>query len=179
MAKPLSRWMTSLIAIPAFAMGVDGQSQTQAPPPGQVEPQIEKCLHASDESAAEKARREDARAAMRMIDFARLNAIRLYQGDFGWEKLGWSGPVRELMTREGPVGDLARRIKWGAAEPLPGWTISWFKGAVTLPTPSNPSFEDWFVMLDNRDPCRFSYRSTDPAIANAGKGVHVRPLDPK
>ena len=183
MLKQILRWTFAWLPAAALAATVSAQSAPPsiAPPvvpPGQVAPQIENCLHGSIESAEEKARRNEALAAMKMIDFARLTAIRVYPGKFGWAELAWSEPVRKLKATEGSVGELARKINWGASEPLPGWTLTWHKGTTYL-TPSNNSFEDSFAMVDSRDPCKFGYSSTDPEIANAGRNARVQPLDPK
>ena len=137
----------------------------QAAPPGQVAPQVEKCLHDASESAADKARREEALAAMRMIAFVLAQEATLYQSGPHWSDLTSTPGIRRLQRMEGRVGDLARRIGWGAPEPLPGWAMIWAYGPMSRRPPLAPPAV--FSLTDMSDPCLFRYSSTDPEVMRA------------
>ena len=124
------------------------------------------CLHQPGETPANAARRTEALAAMRMIDHA------LY-GTFSpvpapkWESVASSPVVATLRGMAGPVGDLARKLRWGAKEPLPGWEFAF------APDPGGG-----FTLTDVTDPCRFELSSSDPAVVPPRGRFGILPLDP-
>ena len=122
------------------------------------------CLHTGLESPAEARRREDALAAARMITGAMDRSARLPNQPAGyhtWEELGSSPVVAMLRGMGGPMGELARRIQWGSSEPLPGWRIQ------------HVSADDAyaFSLTDTRDPCGFTYFSTESGAVIEGYPV--------
>lgn len=147
------------------ASPAEGIQSPSVPPraPGQRQAA---CLHGNNETAVEAARRSEALAAMRLI-YQVLES--LMQRPFvplpAWDSLGDAAQVAVLRRRPDALGDLARKIQWGASEPLPGWGIAYVaRGA-----------EIRFALIDLRDPCGFSYSSTDPdVIPRVGRIV---PLD--
>jgi hypothetical protein len=68
-----------------------------------------------------------------------------------WEQVGSAGIIGTWKTDGGPMGDLARRIRWGAEQPLPGWRMHWIAGADGYA----------FTLSDTRDRCGFSYWSDE------------------
>ena len=74
-----------------------------------------------------------------------------------------SGTVASLRGLPGPVGDLARRFRWGESEPLPGWTILYLRLQGVR-----------FALRDVRDPCDFTYTSEDPNVLP--RGFRILPL---
>jgi hypothetical protein len=164
--------MKQIWAVATLAMTVAGVAlaqhpiQERRPAPGEVAPQIERCLHDErTESAAEKARREEAVAAMRMIDYVLVGrALRPMQ----WRDVAREARVDSLRARPDAVGDLARKILWGFDEPLPGWRIAWaWMGHRAL-----------YSLTDQRDPCEFRLSSDDPdVIPGAGGELKIVPLD--
>lgn len=170
MTRPLLSWAGGVIlGLGALTL----HAAAQAPVRGQVSPQVEVCLHDNRETSAEKERRTEALAAMRMIGYvvSRTPAVPLRTG---WQRLASSHLVGELRAMDGPVGDLARKIAWGDREPLPGWRITWVQVPATLHDPTTV-----FGLTDDRDPCRFKYRSNDPEVAGEmGRGgMRLLPLD--
>jgi hypothetical protein len=146
----------------------------QEPKPGTVAPQIEMCLHDNTETPAQKARREEALAAMRMIDYAVRKTPVTRPSRMTWERLAGAPVVRELKAMEGRVGDLARTLAWGEREPLPGWRVAWLQASPTLQAPRSVLFS----LTDTRDPCAFKYRSDDPDVIPPGAGgVRLLPLN--
>jgi hypothetical protein len=115
-----------------------------------VQAPARRCLHGDNESAAERERREDALAAMRMIDRVVSTFGGARASSPSWEEVAASSAVRRLRAQ----GGLADRIRWGTAEPLPGWGIAW----VTSRTKSR------FALTDMRDACGFTYSSEDPDV---------------
>jgi hypothetical protein len=147
----------SALALPAVAQS----------PPETIAPQIEACLHGRVESHAQRARREEALAAMRMIDHVSRSGVQ-FPGRMSWERLSRQPEIVRLQGMDGAVGDLARKIEWGAMEPLPGWRITWIAGPPQVV----------FSLTDTRDPCAFKYSSTDPDVIPEGKGgIRLLPLD--
>ena len=149
-------------------MSLGGAAAGAAAPaasPGQVEPQLEGCLHARSESPAERARREEALAAMRMIAYVLNVDDHPYQSGRRWSDVRSTPAIRRLQLIEGRVGDLARKILWGEPEPLPGWAMVWPIGPVAQRRPlGRPTV---FSLTDMRDPCLFRYSSTDPEVMRA------------
>ncbi len=159
----LAPWVIGAAAIGLAGLTVDGAAQ--ALPQGQVAPQLEKCLHDASESADEKARREEALAAMRMIAYVVDEGNQLHQSGPKWSDLRSTPAIRRLQQMAGPVGDLARRIGWGELEPLPGWAMVWPTGPLERRRPISPP--TIFSLTDMRDPCLFRYSSTDPEVMQA------------
>jgi hypothetical protein len=132
-------------------------AQAPSAPPGQVAPQIEveKCLHGKGETAAEKTRREEALATMRMVDWTLADGAKLYApSDSSWP-LTDGRKVSELRAMDGAVGELARKIEWDAQFPLPGWRLSLTRGR------GLPSV---FSLIDTTDPCGFRFDSSDETV---------------
>ncbi len=145
--------------------GLAVDAGAQAPALGQVAPQVEQCLHDASESADEKARREEALAAMRMIAFVVDEGPPLSQSGPKWSDLQSTPAIRRLRLMAGRVGDLARKIQWGKPEPLPGWAMIWPSGPLERRRPLAPPTV--FSLTDMRDPCLFRYSSTDPEVMQA------------
>jgi hypothetical protein len=80
-----------------------------------------------------------------------------------WEALASSPAVGTWKTDGGPMGQLARKIRWGSAEPLPGWRMHWVS--------TDDAYE--FTLSDTRDVCRFSYSADERELIT--KGVSVEP----
>src|SRR3712207_6183470 len=85
----------------------------------------EACLHAGTlETPAEARRRDDALALARMINTIAVNRVPNRSPAYlTWQEMAGSPQVAALRGAGGPAGDLARRVQWGADEPLPGWAI--------------------------------------------------------
>jgi hypothetical protein len=152
----------SVMAGVALAQSVREQPQA----PGGVAPQIERCLHGSGETTAEKARRDEAIAAMRMIDHV-LVGFRVPR-PLQWRDVARDQRVDVLRGRPDAVGDLARKILWGFDEPLPGWRITWAWTGIRAV----------YSLTDQRDPCALKLSSQDPnVIPDARVEPRVVPLD--
>ena len=72
----------------------------------------------------------------------------------------------------GPRGDLARKIQWGAEQPLPGWEIHYIAAQDGYA----------FSLTDVRDPCSLTFASNDTGMLIQGRPadrgpVRVIPLD--
>jgi hypothetical protein len=107
------------------------------------------CLHGRDETEAERQRRAEAFAAVRLIAglLERVPVSPLGYPD--WQTLARSKAVMDLRSGTGAAAELARKIQWGDAEPLPGWTLTYVRS----------QFRVRFALSDSRDPCGFSYDS--------------------
>ncbi|HEY6362396.1 MAG TPA: hypothetical protein VIX63_14890 [Vicinamibacterales bacterium] len=121
------------------------------------------CLHTGLEIPAERQRREEALAAMRLINSAitgqeRLPNQRLFYPT--WEELGRS-PITALPGLGGPTGELARKIRWGTPEPLPGWRIHHVRDEHGYA----------FTLTDMRDACGFAYHSDETGVIVEGYPV--------
>ncbi len=114
------------------------------------------CLHDTAETPAEAARRLDALRAMRLIATVVSSAAGRdrFARFTSWAALASSPAVESLRQGAGPAAELANRIAWGSAEPLPGWRLAY---ATTIA-------EVRYALTDERDPCGFTYRSTDPQV---------------
>lgn len=146
---------------------LQGAAQFRRPlPPSSVppEPTQDRCLHGDDETPAEYLRRNDAFAAMHMIDRVLTMASGPGRRSPSWEQLAASGAVTALRGMPGPAGDLARRFGWGESEPLPGWMILY------LPRRAGVRF----ALRDALDPCGFTYTSEDPRVLP--RGFKILPL---
>jgi hypothetical protein len=160
--------LAGLAAGPFVSLSVLGfPAAAQIASPQTIAPQVEACLHGRVESPAQKERREEALAAMRMIDYVNRSGV-LFPSRMTWERLSRGPTVPKLQSMSGPVGELARKIDWGAEEPLPGWRITWVAGPPAV----------FFALTDTRDPCAFRYSSNDPEVLPHGEGrMRVLPLD--
>jgi hypothetical protein len=89
---------------------------------------------------------------MRLID----EALRTWRGLVmpSWEELAKSPAVAYLLDEETSRGDLARRIQWGASEPLPGWQLRWTVTRSDL----------HFQFVDVSGPGGFTLSSRDPCV---------------
>jgi len=73
----------------------------------------------------------------------------------------------------GPRGDLARKIQWGAEQPLPGWQIHYVAAQDGYA----------FSLTDLRDPCSLTFASNDTGMLIQGRPAdrsgpaRVIPLD--
>jgi len=81
-----------------------------------------------------------------------------------WSDLATSGMVGTWRTDGGPTGDLARKIRWGDDEPLPGWQIHWIANADGYA----------FTLTDMRDRCGFSYSSDERGVIVQGISLQPR-----
>jgi hypothetical protein len=163
--KLVMRWAIGGAALAGVTVHVGGQE----PPAGQAgqAPQAEKCLHGELESAEDKARREEALAAMRMIAYVVDESTERYRSGPKWSDLKSTPTIRRLEVLDGPVGDLARKIEWGEPEPLPDWAMVWPIGPMARRPPLAPPAV--FMLTDMRDPCLFRYSSTDPEVMQAAR----------
>ena len=135
---------------PAWAQG-----QAQARP----------CLHSGFEVPAERVRREEALAVMRLINSLAANRIPAQGRTYlSWEEIGRSDAAASLRGTGGSMGDLARKVQWGSDEPLPGWRLHYVAG------PDGYAFS----LLDLRDSCGFTYSSNDTRIIVEGAPINDR-----
>lgn len=126
-------------------------------PPFDIDPD-RRCLHGTRETVAERRRRDDALAAMRLIDGVLQSFPAGRRESPRWEEVAESTAVQRLRSQG---NDLAIRIRWGTNEPLPGWGMAW----VTSQTRSR------FALIDLRDPCAFTYSSEDPEVLQSYRVV--------
>jgi hypothetical protein len=88
-----------------------------------------------------------------------------------WEKLAGSTVIGTWKTDGGPTGDVARKIRWGADQPLPGWRMHWIA--------SDQGYA--FTLTDVRDRCGFSYSSDERGAIVQGLAIdgaaRVLPVD--
>jgi hypothetical protein len=130
------------------------------------------CLHSSDETAVQGMRRQEAQAATELI--VRVldplpNSTAVYPT---WEELATSTAVDRYRNFAGARGDLARKMRWGTDEPLPGWRIHYVA-----------SLEHYaFSLTDVRDACRLTYSANDTGEIIEGRVFNRRrigivPLD--
>ncbi len=148
-------------ALVLVAGGMDGRAASQVAPPRSQPPAAPRaCLHGDGETAAETTRRTEALAAMRMIDEVLGSFPGLRSEAPGWQELVQSTGVKRLQGQPGAVGDLARKIRWGSSEPLPGWGIAYVPGRI----------DARYALTDLRDPCGFTYSSGDPDVIPPNRG---------
>ena len=88
-----------------------------------------------------------------------------------WGELAYSSLIATWRTDGGPIGELARKVRWGEDEPLPGWRIHWVA-----------NYDGYaFTLTDMRDRCGFTYFSDDRGAIgqgiNAGPSVSVIPAE--
>jgi hypothetical protein len=130
----------SLSLVPGFA-------QTRAP----------RCLHGPGETDVQKQRRLEALDTVDLI--VRILDRRPRNSAYPeWEALGESPMVNSYRGMAGKRGDLARRIRWGTDEPLPGWSIHYMAEQ-----------DDYaFSLTDLRDPCEFTFAANDSGMLIEG-----------
>jgi len=132
---------------------VPGFAQTRAP----------RCLHGDGETDAQKQRRLEA------LDTADL-LVRILDRrprDSGypeWEALGKSQMVDSYRGMAGKRGDLVRKIRWGADEPLPGWSIHYVA--------EQDGYA--FSLTDLRDPCELTFAANDSGMLIEGSPADRR-----
>jgi hypothetical protein len=130
------------------------------------------CLHLSNETAAEAERREEALESVRLIDRALQMRPPFTRGPFpSWQELAMSPAVMRLRAVAGRQGEVARAIRWGSEEPLPGWAIHYIAAQSGYA----------FSLTDSRDACKFTFYANDEGLIVGGLDVHGRsgliPLD--
>jgi hypothetical protein len=168
------RWPGILVFMTAMVATLSGlQTQPGLPlPPSTQGGQGSECLHGPDESELHYRRRVEAYDAMQLIDHL-LGAGLSGPGQRrpvvpAWEDLAGSGLLPFLRGMGGPLGDLARKIRWGEREPLPGWTVDYVVSAKGV----------LYSLTDMFDPCRFKYSSDDPQVLPPRRpGIRPLPLD--
>jgi hypothetical protein len=111
------------------------------------------CLHEEPETIMQRDRRLEAIRAMQMIESVAASIVT--KRNPSWEELSRASRLQSYRNEGSPAGDLARKIRWGQVEPLPGWRILWVNDRVVVPT---------FSLTDVWDPCRFTLSSVDPAV---------------
>lgn len=113
------------------------------------------CLHGPNETEPERERRLEAFNAMHLI-YSVLEKVPTHPTGRGypdWQTLARTSAVAALKKRGGTTGELANKIQWGTAEPLPGWRIRYLYGM---------SVE--YALTDVTDECRFTLSSNDPRV---------------
>jgi len=150
------------VAAAALWMGTAAAQTIQTP----------RCLHGESESQMQAQRRIEALDASDLI----IRALdRLPRNDRypTWEALATSPRIASLRGMAGKNGDLARKMEWGADQPLPGWLVHY------VASPDGYAFS----LTDTRDPCEFTFASNDTGMviegrpANRWGQVRVIPLD--
>jgi len=115
-------------------------------------------------------RRDEALRAVRMI----MSAAEGRRGPrlpgpsshppYSWERMGDSPLIGMWKTDGGPMGQLARSIRWGSDEPLPGWRMHWVAETDAYA----------FTLTDIRDACGFSYSADERGTILRGIDVDAR-----
>jgi hypothetical protein len=150
-----------VLALMALSL-VPGFAQTRAP----------RCLHGAGETDVQKQRRLDALDTVDLI--VRILDRRPRDSSYPeWEALGKSPMVNSYRGMAGRRGALARKIRWGTDEPLPGWSIHYMADE-----------NDYaFSLTDLRDPCELTFAANDSGMLIEGSPadrrgqVGVIPLD--
>jgi hypothetical protein len=130
-----------------------------------------RCLHAENETEAQQQRRIEALNAADLIN--RMLDRRPRNSEYPtWDEFGKSPMVASYLGMAGPRGDLARKIQWGAEQPLPGWEIHYIAAQDGYA----------FSLTDVRDPCSLTFASNDTGMLIQGRPadrgpVRVIPLD--
>jgi len=126
---------------------VPGFAQTRAP----------RCLHGDGETDVQKQRRLEALDTADLI--VRILDRRPRDSAYPeWEALGKSQMVNSYRGMAGKRGDLARKIRWGADEPLPGWGIHYVAAQDRYA----------FSLTDLRDPCELTFSANDSGMLVEG-----------
>jgi hypothetical protein len=154
----------ALLLLTALTWPAAASAQDQA--------QARACLHSGFELRAERVRRDEALAAMRLINSLAANRVpgqaRTY---LSWDEIGRSEALASLRGTGGAMGDLARKIQWGSDEPLPGWRLHYVAATDGYA----------FSLTDVRDACGFTYSSNDTGAIVEGevitnRGVRIIPI---
>ena len=130
-----------------------------------------RCLHAENETEVQQQRRIEALNAADLIN--RMLDRRPRNSEYPtWDEFGKSPMVASYLGMAGPRGDLARKIQWGAEQPLPGWEIHYIAAQDGYA----------FSLTDVRDPCSLTFASNDTGMLIQGRPadrgpVRVIPLD--
>jgi hypothetical protein len=123
------------------------------------------CLHLANESPDEAQRREEALESVRLIDRALQMRPPFTRGPFPtWQELAMSPAVMRLRSIPGRQGEVARTIRWGSDEPLPGWDIHFVAGQNGYA----------FSLTDSRDACKFTFYANDQGLIVGGLDVQGR-----
>jgi hypothetical protein len=139
-----------LLALVGLSM-LPAMAQTRGP----------RCLHGENETDVQGQRRIEALDAADLIN--RLIDRRPRNSEYPtWEQLGKSPMVASYRGIAGQRGDLARKMQWGADQPLPGWRIHY------VAAPDGYAFS----LTDLRDPCGLTFASND-----SGMLIEGRPAD--
>ena len=123
----------------------------------------QRCLHGDNETRMQQQRREDAIDTADLINLI-LERIHRDSAYPTWEALAKSPLVASALGASGRTGDLARRIQWGAEQPLPGWLIHYVVGEETYA----------FSLTDIRDPCQLTISTNDTRLVIEGRPANVR-----
>jgi len=156
-----ARLWLCLVLLPAsaFAQG----TQLPQPRPPFRDDGDRRCLHGDAETPAERARREEALAAMRLFDQILRTFPPLRSESPSWDEVSASPALARLRSQG---DDLANRIRWGTSQPLPGWGIAW----VTSRERSR------YGLIDLRDPCGFGFSSEDSDVLPSSRLYRIVPL---
>lgn len=139
-----------LLALMCLSL-VPGLAQTRGP----------RCLHGVGESDVQKQRRLEALDAADLV--ARILDRRPRDSAYpAWEALGKSPMVNAYRGMAGKRGDLVRKIRWGADQPLPGWQIHYVAAQDGYA----------FSLTDLRDPCELTF-----AVNDTGMLIEGNPAD--
>jgi hypothetical protein len=122
-----------------------------------------RCLHGPNETQMQAQRRYDALDAADLINRAidRRPRASAYPR---WDELAKSPAVSSFRAIAGARGDLARKMEWGADEPLPGWSIHYVAAQDGYA----------FSLTDVRDPCQLTFASNDSAVIIEGRPADYR-----
>jgi hypothetical protein len=146
----LSRMSLLLIAVGLWS----------TPSSAQVGP---RCLHGEAETQVQQQRREDAVDGADLINriLDRNPRATAYPT---WAALAKSPVVAAYRSMPGRRGDLARRMQWGADQPLPGWQIHYVAA------------EDAYAvsLTDTRDPCQHTVATNDTGLVIEGRPANLR-----
>ncbi len=159
--------MKGRVAVAGAALSlttVAGWAQIPGPPPRMQAPVLAgACLHEGYETAAERQRRDDALAMLRLT--ARLvgmsRGFPIFNQDLpgypSWEELAAAGARLGRMDG-GPMGRMARKVQWGSAEPLPGWRAHYVadRSGYAL------------SLTDSRDKCGWTYFGDERGVVAQG-----------
>jgi hypothetical protein len=147
-------WRLSFVVVAALAWATPVMAQARP------------CLHSGLESPDEARRRDEALAAVRMINslLVRQSGSAPSTPYLTWEELANSARLAPLRGMGGPIGELARKIQWGTDMPLPGWVIHYVAG------PDSYAFS----LSDTNDPCGFTYSTNDTGVITEGQPIRRR-----
>lgn len=120
------------------------------------------CLHRDFETAVQRERREEALRSVWLINSAIANYGMFKKGYPSWEEL--APTVGALRSDGGPMGRLARKMRWGTSELLPGWNIHHVAAANGYA----------FSLRDVRDLCGFSYFADNRGLIVEGEAIEPR-----